>query len=205
MLVLDIAHGHADHCIEMIRTLRHTFPSCRDHCRQCGDGGRARDLAEAGADAVKVGIGPGSICTTRLVTGFGVPQLTAIMDAAQGLHSAGIDIPIIADGGIRTAGDVVKALAAGAAGVMLGSLFAGCEEAPGAAVIRNGQKFKVVRGMASLGAAIAAGPWRKAASWPRTPHRTGTRSSPKGWRPSCPIEGMSWKSCTSWWVGCAQG
>ena len=119
----------------------------------------ARDLTEAGADAIKVGVGPGSICTTRIVTGFGVPQLTAIMDSVQGVAEAGRDIPIIADGGIKTSGDLVKALAAGAATVMIGSLFAGCEESPGATVIREGQKFKVVRGMASLGAAIG----RKAA------------------------------------------
>lgn len=154
-LVLDIAHGHADHCIEMVRTLRRAFPSCQIIAGNVATADGARDLAEAGADAIKVGIGPGSICTTRIVTGFGVPQITAILDAAAGLHGAGIDIPIIADGGIRTAGDVVKALAAGASTVMIGSLFAGCEEAPGAAVIRNGQKFKVVRGMASLGAAMS--------------------------------------------------
>jgi IMP dehydrogenase len=111
-------------------------------------------LAEAGADAIKVGIGPGSICTTRIVTGFGVPQLTAIMDSVAGLQEADINIPVIADGGIKTSGDLVKALAAGASTVMIGSLFAGCEEAPGSPVIRDGQKFKVVRGMASLGAAI---------------------------------------------------
>jgi IMP dehydrogenase len=111
-------------------------------------------LAEAGADAIKVGIGPGSICTTRIVTGFGVPQLTAIMESAAGVAEAGIDIPVIADGGIKTSGDLVKALAAGASTAMIGSMFAGCEEAPGATVIRNGQKVKVVRGMASLGAAM---------------------------------------------------
>jgi IMP dehydrogenase len=102
-----------------------------------------------------VGIGPGSICTTRIVTGFGVPQLTAIIDSVAGLRSAGFEIPVIADGGIRTSGDMVKALAAGASTVMIGSLFAGCEEAPGSPVIRDGQKVKVVRGMASLGAAIS--------------------------------------------------
>jgi IMP dehydrogenase len=114
----------------------------------------ARDLAEAGANAIKVGVGPGSICTTRVVTGFGVPQLTAIIDSVAGVAESSRKIPVIADGGIKTSGDLVKALAAGAATVMIGSLFAGCEEAPGATVIRNGQKFKVVRGMASLGAAM---------------------------------------------------
>ncbi len=154
VLVLDIAHGHADHCIEMLQTLRRNFPDAQIVAGNVATAEGARDLAEAGADAVKVGIGPGSICTTRVVTGFGVPQLTAIMDAVRGLREAGLDTPVIADGGIRTSGDLVKALAAGASTVMIGSLFAGCEEAPGAPVIRDGQKVKVVRGMASLGAAI---------------------------------------------------
>jgi IMP dehydrogenase len=154
ILVLDIAHGHADHCVEMVKTLRRNFPQAQIIAGNVATSDGARELAEAGADAIKVGIGPGSICTTRVVTGFGVPQLTAIMDSAAGLQAAGIDIPIIADGGIKTSGDLVKALAAGASTVMIGSLFAGTEEAPGAPVIRDGQKFKVVRGMASLGAAI---------------------------------------------------
>ncbi len=153
-LVLDIAHGHADHCIEMVKTLRKNFPQAQIIAGNVATAEGARELAEAGADAIKVGIGPGSICTTRVVTGFGVPQLTAIMDSVAGLREAGIDIPVIADGGIKTSGDLVKALAAGASTVMIGSLFAGTEEAPGSPVIRNGQKFKVVRGMASLGAAI---------------------------------------------------
>jgi IMP dehydrogenase len=155
LLVLDIAHGHADHCIEMIRRLRTEHPAAQIVAGNVASAAGARDLAEAGADAIKVGIGPGSICTTRIVTGFGVPQLTAIMDAVAGLRNAGFDTPVIADGGIKTSGDLVKALAAGADSVMIGSLFAGCEEAPGAPVIRNGQKVKVVRGMASLGAAIS--------------------------------------------------
>jgi len=159
LLVLDIAHGHADHCVDMIEALRSRFPAAQIVAGNVATREGARDLAEAGADAIKVGIGPGSICTTRIVTGFGVPQLTAIMDSVEGLREAGRDIPIIADGGIRTSGDMVKALAAGAGTVMIGSLFAGCEESPGAPVIRNGQKFKVVRGMASLGAAMG----RKAA------------------------------------------
>jgi len=153
-LVLDIAHGHADHCIEMICALRGRFPGAQIIAGNVASRDGARDLAEAGADAIKVGIGPGSICTTRVVTGFGVPQLTAIMDSAAGVADSGRDVPLIADGGIRSSGDMVKALAAGAHAVMIGSLFAGCEEAPGAPVIRNGQKVKVVRGMASLGAAI---------------------------------------------------
>ena len=154
VLVLDIAHGHADHCIDMVRTLRRTHPDAQIIAGNVASRAGARELAEAGANAIKVGIGPGSICTTRIVTGFGVPQLTAIMDSVAGLHDAGLDLPVIADGGIKTSGDLVKALAAGASTVMIGSLFAGCEEAPGAPVIRNGKKVKVVRGMASLGAAM---------------------------------------------------
>ncbi len=154
VLVLDIAHGHADHCISMVQRLRAAHPDAQIIAGNVASKDGARELAEAGADAIKVGIGPGSICTTRIVTGFGVPQLTAIMDAAEGLREAGLALPIIADGGIKTSGDMVKALAAGASSVMIGSLFAGCEEAPGSPVIRNGQKVKVVRGMASLGAAM---------------------------------------------------
>jgi IMP dehydrogenase len=154
VLVLDIAHGHADHCIDMVKALRRDFPESQVMAGNVATACGARELAEAGADAIKVGIGPGSICTTRIVTGFGIPQLTAIIDSVAGLREAGFDIPVIADGGIKTSGDLVKAMAAGASCVMIGSMFAGCEEAPGATVIRNGQKVKVVRGMASLGAAM---------------------------------------------------
>ncbi len=154
VLVLDIAHGHADHCIHMVKELRCNFPGAQIVAGNVASKEGARDLAEAGADAIKVGVGPGSICTTRVVTGFGVPQLTAIMDSVEGIAESGRTIPIVADGGIKGSGDLVKALAAGAATVMIGGLFAGCEEAPGSTVIRDGQKFKVVRGMASLGAAM---------------------------------------------------
>ena len=154
VLVLDIAHGHADHCIDMVVNLRRAFPEAQIVAGNVASRDGARELAEAGADAIKVGIGPGSICTTRVVTGFGVPQLTAIMDSVAGIADTGRALPVIADGGVKTSGDLVKALAAGADTVMIGSLFAGCEEAPGSPVIRNGQKVKVVRGMASLGAAI---------------------------------------------------
>jgi IMP dehydrogenase len=155
VLVLDIAHGHAEHCIQMVKSLRADYPKAQIIAGNVASIDGARDLAEAGADAIKVGIGPGSICTTRIVTGFGVPQLTAIIDSVAGVREAGSEIPVIADGGIRTSGDIVKALAAGASTVMIGSMFAGCEEAPGSPVIRDGQKVKVVRGMASLGAAMS--------------------------------------------------
>jgi len=154
LLVVDIAHGHADHCLRIVKELRRRFPEAQIVAGNVASRDGARDLAEAGSDAIKVGVGPGSICTTRIVTGFGVPQLTAIMDSVEGVLESGRKIPVIADGGIKTSGDMVKALAAGASTVMIGSLFAGCDEAPGATVIRNGQKFKVVRGMASLGAAM---------------------------------------------------
>jgi len=154
ILVLDIAHGHADHCIKMVKELKNNFKFVQVIAGNVATRAGAFDLAEAGADAIKVGIGPGAICTTRIVTGYGVPQLTAIMDCVQGIRESKKEIPLIADGGIKVSGDLVKALAAGAAAVMIGSLFAGTEEAPGSAVIRDGQKFKVVRGMASLGATM---------------------------------------------------
>ena len=155
VLVLDIAHGHADHCVNMVKTIRKSLPDVHIIAGNVASSDGAVELARAGANGIKVGIGPGSICTTRIVTGFGVPQLTAIKDSVEGLSTAGLEkIPVIADGGIKTSGDMVKALAAGACSVMIGSLFAGCDEAPGSPVIRDGQKVKVVRGMASLGAAI---------------------------------------------------
>lgn len=154
LLVLDIAHGHADHCISMVRELRKRFPESEIIAGNIASREGARELAEAGASAIKVGIGPGSICTTRIVTGFGVPQLTAISDSVQGVKDSGRNLPVISDGGIQKAGDVVKALAAGAETVMIGSMFAGTDEAPGIPVIRDGQKVKVVRGMASLGTSM---------------------------------------------------
>src|SRR5512133_2336751 len=171
-LVLDIAHGHADHCIEMVKVIRTRFPSAQIIAGNVATCDGARELAEVGADAIKVGIGPGSICTTRIVTGFGVPQLTAIMDSCEGVRDSGRNLPVISDGGIQKSGDLVKALAAGAESVMIGSLFAGTEESPGSAVIRDGQKFKVVRGMASLGAAMG----RKAAE-----HADESAEDPEDW------------------------
>lgn len=153
LLVVDVAHGHADHVIAMIRLLKEQFPDMPIIAGNVATAQGVRDLLEAGADAVKVGVGSGSICTTRIVTGYGVPQLTAIADCAQAGRELGV--PIIADGGIRTSGDITKALAAGASTVMLGSALAGTEESPGPSVIRNGRRYKVVRGMASLSANIA--------------------------------------------------
>ncbi len=153
ILVVDIAHGHAGYTIDMTRQLKKQFPHIPVISGNVATADGVRDLADAGADAVKIGVGAGSICTTRIVTGFGVPQLTAIDDCAA--VGQGLGLPVIADGGIRTSGDLTKALAAGASTAMLGSVLAGTEESPGASVVRGGRRFKVVRGMASLSANIA--------------------------------------------------
>ncbi len=152
VLVVDIAHGHSEHTLEMIRRLKQNFPTTPVIAGNVATQQGVRDLAEAGADAVKVGVGSGSICTTRIVTGFGVPQLTAVAECAEAAQALGI--MIIADGGIRNSGDITKALAAGGSSVMLGNLLAGTDESPGAPVTRNGQRFKIVRGMASLTANV---------------------------------------------------
>ncbi len=151
-LVVDIAHGHSDPALDMVRALKARFPQVDVVGGNVASAEGVRDMVAAGADAVKVGVGAGSICITRIVTGFGVPQLSAIADCADAGQALGV--PIIADGGIRTSGDITKALAAGASTVMLGSLLAGTDESPGANVVRNGQLYKVVRGMASLTANI---------------------------------------------------
>jgi IMP dehydrogenase len=152
-LVVDVAHGHADHTIDAVRELKATWPEIEVVAGNVATADGFRDLAEAGADAVKVGIGPGFACTTRLVAGVGVPQLTAILDCAEVARATGV--PLIADGGIRHPGDVAKAIAAGASTVMIGGLFAGRPESPGEVVRRQGREYKVFRGMASLGAAAA--------------------------------------------------
>lgn len=152
VFVVDIAHGHSDHTLEMVRQLKKNFPHTPVIAGNVATAEGVYDLAEAGADAVKVGIGAGSICITRVVTGFGVPQLTAIADCAEAGLAMGV--PIIADGGVRNSGDLVKALAAGASTVMVGSMLAGTDESPGAPVVRDGRRYKVVRGMASLTANV---------------------------------------------------
>ncbi len=152
VLVVDVAHGHADHTLEMVRRLKARYPQVPIIAGNVATAEGVLDLADAGADAVKVGVGSGSICITRVVTGYGIPQLTAISDCAQAGRSRGV--PIIADGGIRTSGDAVKALAAGACSVMLGSALAGTDESPGAAIVRGGRRYKLVRGMASLTANV---------------------------------------------------
>lgn len=144
ILVLDIAHGHADHAIDVLRHVKGALPEVDVMAGNVATRDGALDLAEAGADAVKVGVGPGGVCTTRLVAGVGVPQLTAIADCA------GIEVPVVADGGIRGSGDIAKALGAGASTVMIGSLFAGTKESPGEVEQSSRGLVKRVRGMASF-------------------------------------------------------
>ena len=151
-LVVDIAHGHSDNALNMVRALKERFSNVDVVGGNVATADGVRDMVEAGADAVKVGVGAGSICITRIVTGFGMPQLSAVDECAQAGQALGV--PIIADGGIRNSGDITKALATGASSVMLGSLLAGTDESPGATVIRSGQRYKIVRGMASLTANI---------------------------------------------------
>ncbi|MCI0182676.1 MAG: IMP dehydrogenase [Acidibacillus sp.] len=150
VIIVDTAHGHSDGVIHMVKSLRAKYPDMSLIAGNVATGEATRDLIEAGADAVKVGIGPGSICTTRVVAGIGVPQITAIYDCASVAREYGV--PIIADGGIKYSGDIVKAIAAGANIVMIGSLFAGTEESPGEMEIFQGRSFKVYRGMGSIGA-----------------------------------------------------
>ena len=148
VLVIDSAHGHSEGVLQTLARLREAFPDAQLVAGNVATEDGAKELVRRGADAIKVGIGPGSICTTRVVTGVGVPQITAILDAVRG---AG-EVPVIADGGIKYSGDVVKALAAGAASVMMGSMMAGTEESPGESVLAEGRRFKMIRGMGSLAA-----------------------------------------------------
>ncbi|MBA3644589.1 MAG: IMP dehydrogenase [Gemmatimonadaceae bacterium] len=148
VLIIDTAHGHSEGVLEATAKVREMFPEVQLIAGNVATRAGAAALVERGVDAVKVGVGPGSICTTRVVTGVGVPQLTAIFDSVEG---AG-DVPIIADGGIKYSGDIVKALAAGASSVMMGSMLAGTEESPGESLLLEGRRFKMIRGMGSLGA-----------------------------------------------------
>ncbi len=150
VLIVDTAHGHAQSVIDRVKQTRQRYPHLQIIAGNIATGAAAAALVEAGADGLKVGIGPGSICTTRIVAGVGVPQITAIDNVVQGV--AGTDIPVIADGGIRFSGDIVKAIAAGASTVMVGSLLAGTEEAPGEVELYQGRSYKSYRGMGSVGA-----------------------------------------------------
>ncbi|HEV2227237.1 MAG TPA: IMP dehydrogenase [Nitrososphaerales archaeon] len=151
-LVVDIAHGHSSYAIDTVRQIKKELGDVEVVAGNVATAKGALDLIRAGADAVKVGVGSGSICATRVVTGSGVPQLTAIMDSSAGAEDSGV--PIIGDGGVRNPGDVTKALAAGASTVMIGSLFAGTEESPGPTILRDGVRYKLTRGMASLAATL---------------------------------------------------
>jgi len=150
VIVIDTAHGHSQFVIEKVAEIKSAFPKLQLVAGNVATGEATLALIKAGADAVKVGIGPGSICTTRVIAGIGVPQVTAIYDCAQA--AAKYDIPVIADGGIKYSGDIVKAIAAGADTVMIGSLFAGCDESPGSIELYGGRKYKTFRGMGSLAA-----------------------------------------------------
>ncbi len=151
-IVVDIAHGHSENAITTIKNIKKAFPNCELIAGNVATAHGAEDLIKAGVDAVKVGVGSGSICITRVITGSGVPQLTAVYDCAQ--IGKKYDIPIISDGGTRTSGDLTKALAAGASTVMVGSLFGGTDESPGSFVMKNGKRYKIYRGMASFYAAL---------------------------------------------------
>ena len=150
VITLDTAHGHSKGVLEGVKKIKAKYPNLQIIAGNIATAEAVRDLVEAGADCVKVGIGPGSICTTRIVAGVGVPQLTAVMDCVEEARKTGT--PVIADGGLKYSGDIVKALAGGAQVAMMGSLFAGCEEAPGEMEIYQGRSYKVYRGMGSLGA-----------------------------------------------------
>ncbi len=152
VLVVDIAHGHSENAISTVRNIKKAFPNCELIAGNVATAQGAEDLIKAGVDAVKVGVGSGSICITRVITGSGVPQLTAVMDCAKIGKDHGI--PIISDGGTRTSGDATKALAAGASTIMVGSMLGGTDESPGTVLTKNGKRFKVYRGMASLAASI---------------------------------------------------
>lgn len=145
---IDTAHGHSKGVIEALKSVKKAFPSLEVMCGNVATGAGARALAEAGADAIKVGVGPGSICTTRIIAGVGMPQLSAVYEAAKAVKD--LDVPIIADGGIRFSGDIVKAIAGGASSIMVGSMLAGTDEAPGEVVLFEGRKFKSYRGMGSV-------------------------------------------------------
>jgi len=152
VLVVDIAHGHSENALNTVRNIKKAFPDCELIAGNIATAQGTEDLIKAGVDAVKVGVGSGSICITRVITGSGVPQLTAVMDCAKIGKDHGI--PIISDGGTRTSGDATKALAAGASSVMVGSMLGGTDESPGTVLTKNGKRFKVYRGMASLAASL---------------------------------------------------
>ena len=199
VLVVDSAHGHSANVIETVREIKRRWDidvvagnvATREGCE---------DLMAAGADAVKVGIGPGSICTTRVISGVGVPQITAVYEAAQAARQTGV--PIIADGGIRYSGDITKAIAAGAHCVMIGGLFAGLAESPGRTILYQGRTFKVYRGMGSLGAMVKGSSERYRQSTSRRSTRTTGNWFRKASKDVSLSRVRSTTSCTSWSVAC---
>ncbi len=186
-IVVDTAHGHSQGVIERVRWVKRNFPGVEVIGGNIATGAAALALAEAGADAVKVGIGPGSICTTRIVAGVGVPQITAIDNVATALKGSGI--PLIADGGIRYSGDVAKAIAAGANTVMMGGIFAGTEEAPGEVILYQGRSYKSYRGMGSIGAMKAGSADRYFQENDESAHPNADKLVPEGIEGRVPYKG----------------
>ncbi|MEQ9067783.1 MAG: IMP dehydrogenase, partial [Gimesia chilikensis] len=187
LLVVDSAHGHSGNVVQTVREIKKRWDIDVVAGNVATEQG-ARDLADAGADAVKVGIGPGSICTTRIISGVGVPQLTAISNAAKALEGTGI--PVIADGGIRYSGDIAKALAAGAHTVMLGGLLAGLDESPGELILYQGRSFKRYRGMGSMGAMVKGSSERyRQSSVPQDGKDSAKKLVPEGVEGRVPYKG----------------
>jgi IMP dehydrogenase len=180
VLAIDTAHGHSQRVVDAVRAIKHRLPDVQLVAGNVATAEGTRELISLGVDGIKVGIGPGSICTTRVVTGAGVPQMTAILETGRAAKGSGV--PVIADGGVKFSGDITKALAAGASAVMLGSLFAGTEEAPGETILYQGRTFKAYRGMGSMGA-------MEAGSADRYGHTAGGKFVPEGVEGRVPYKG----------------
>jgi IMP dehydrogenase len=187
VLVVDTAHGHSSRVMEAVRGIKQMFPEVELIAGNVATFQGASDLIQLGVDGVKVGVGPGSICTTRVVTGAGVPQLTAIAECARAARDAGV--PLIADGGVKYSGDISKAIAAGASSVMIGSLFAGTEESPGESILYQGRSFKSYRGMGSI-AAMAAGSGDRYAQEAAVARGEVTKLVPEGIEGRVPYKGL---------------
>jgi IMP dehydrogenase len=197
VLVIDTAHGHSQGVLDATSLVREALPDVQLVVGNVATREGAAALVERGVDAVKVGVGPGSICTTRVVTGVGVPQLTAVMDAVEG---AG-DVPVIADGGIKYSGDIVKALAAGRESVMMGSMLAGTEESPGESILMEGRRFKMIRGMGSLSAMQDGSADRYFQDGEMSPKKL----VPEGIEGRVPYKGPVATCSSRWSAGCAAG
>ena len=195
VVVVDTAHGHSKNVMETVREIKGNW-DIQVIAGNVATAQGAKDLIEAGVDAVKSGIGPGSICTTRIVSGVGVPQITAIMSTVSACEPAGV--PVIADGGVRHSGDITKAIAAGASCVMMGSLFAGLDESPGELVIHQGRRYKTYRGMGSTGAMVQGSKDR----YGQADVKSSSKLVPEGVRGACRTEGRWGTSSTRWSAGC---